>query len=136
MNQTLRSLRSKWNPGAGRSGIALMPMLGLLVLLALLTSMLAQRHVRGHRAFQTVARQALARQIAAGEAQRIIRSIAADIPVKLSNRTITAAEVPGLAEPVAIEVTRPDAAGSKYRVEVRIPAEAGPFVVRESLEIP
>lgn len=136
MIHPIRSLRSEWKCSHGRPGIALMPMLGLLVLLALLTSMLAQRHVRGHRAFQTSARQALARQIAAGEAQRIVRSIAAEIPVQVSDRTITAADVPGLVDPIAIAVTRADAASSKYRVEVRIPADAGPFVVRESLEIP
>ncbi|MBI1324154.1 hypothetical protein GC170_13350 [bacterium] len=130
------SLRPKWKCSHGRPGIALMPMLGLLVLLALLTSMLAQRHVRGHRAFQTSARQALARQIASGEAQRILRSIASDVPVQASSRTITSVEVPGLSDPVAIAVTRLDDSVSKYRVEVRIPADAGPSVVRESLEIP
>lgn len=136
MIHPLRPVPAECKSLHGRPGIALMPMLGLLVLLALLTSMLAQRHVRGHRAFQSVARQALARQIAAGEAQRISMSIASDVPVQASDRKITASDVPGLAEPVAIAVTRLEGSGSKYRVEVRIPADAGPFAVKESLEIP
>ncbi len=136
MNLRIRRFRAGPTFVNARSGITLIPMLGLLVLLALLTSMLAQRHVRGHREFQAQARKALAREIAAGEVQRIVRSIESGVPVAASKRTLTSAEVPGLPEPVAIELHRPEAAGPKYRVEVRIPADAGPFVVRESLEIP
>lgn len=119
-----------------RAGLLLMPMIGLLVLIALLSSMLARKHVRGHRAFQTLARQSLARQIAIGETERIRRVVDLGEPVSTGSRVLSPADVPGMPETVAIEVTGSQGTNSKYRVEVRIPAEAGPNVVKESLEIP
>jgi|GEM_PF-6857566 len=121
---------------SARSGLALMPMIGILVLLTLLASLLAKKQVRGHRAFESLGRQVLARQIAAGEAQRLGLAFQAGSPVQTGLRLITPADLPGLPEPVAVEVTSIPGSQTKYRVEVRIPAGPGPNVVKESLEIP
>lgn len=119
-----------------RSGLALMPMIGILVLLTLLASLIAKKQMRGHRAFESLGRQVLARQIAAGEAQRIGLGLEAGSPVETGLRLIGPADLPGLPEAVAIEVTSIPGPQKRYRVEVRIPAGPGPNVVKESLEIP
>lgn len=120
---------------SARSGLALMPMIAILVLLTLMASLIAKKQVRGHRAFESLGRQILARQIVAGEAQRLRLSLEAGSPVETGLRLIEPADVPGMPEPAAIEVTALPGP-KKYRLEVRIPAGPGPKVVKESLEIP
>ncbi len=113
-----------------------MPMIGILVLLTLLASLMAKKQVRGHRAFELLGRQVLARQIVAGEAQRVALAVEAGSSVETGLRLLNPSDVPGMPEAVAIEVTSIPGSPKKYRVEVRIPAGPGPNVVKESLEIP
>lgn len=118
-----------------RAGLALMPMIGVLVLLTLLGSLLARKQVRGHRAAETLNRRLLARQIVAGEAQRLGLGLTAALPVDAGRRLLSPADVPGLPEPVAVEVTALPGQRKAWRVEVQIPADAVTNFVRESLEI-
>jgi hypothetical protein len=113
---------------SGRRGLALIPVLALVVLLTLFVSLLTQRQVRNHRAFETARRSAMARQIARSEADRIARLIAA-------GKAIATADIPGLPEPVAVAVEKPDPRSKGYRVAVRIPAGAD-TAVQEIVIIP
>jgi Tfp pilus assembly protein PilX len=120
---------------SGRRGLALIPVLALVVLLTLFVSLLTQRQVRNHRAFETARRSAMARQIARSEADRIARLIAAGKAIATTSRVIAAADIPGLPEPVAVAVEKPDPRSKGYRVAVRIPAGAD-TAVQEIVIIP
>ena len=105
-------------------GLTIIPVMASLVMLTLFLGVMARQQVASEKMWRTSLRTSQARLIAASEKSRIRQLRQSGQKLVPGNRRINPGDLPGLQEPVEIQIAAGSTPESGMKVTVKIPADA------------